>query len=291
MHTYQKFYCIFLFTIISLFNLNAQQKELDSGKKYTINSIKVTGAQNFNEQTVIAFTGLKKGDRIYIPGEKLSSVTKKLWEQNLFSDIAFYVTNIDGDLADLELYIVELPKLNEVTIEGIRKGKKKEILKDNDLKPGVKITKNLLTTTKNYITNKYRDDGFLNTQVIISTTPKLDSTGTEIAKDMKISIDRGKRVKVSPISFEGNDQLTKGKLRRAMKNVKRKNPLRFWKRSKYSESGFEEDKANVIEKYKANGYRDARITSDTLVVKNNKTVSLKLNIEEGRKYISAIFAL
>ena len=114
--TYKKVYSILLITILSIFTISAQQKELDSGKKYTINSIKVTGTQSFNEKTVIAFTGLKKGDRIYIPGEKLSTVTKKLWEQNLFSDIAFYVTNIDGDLVDLELYIVELPKMNEITI-------------------------------------------------------------------------------------------------------------------------------------------------------------------------------
>ena len=126
LHIYKKIYSIFLFTVFSIFSLNAQQKELDSGKKYTINNITVTGAQNFNEQTVIAFTGLKKGDRIYIPGEKLSSVTKKLWEQNLFSDIAFYVTNIMDDQADLELYIVELPKLGTITVEGIGKGKIKD---------------------------------------------------------------------------------------------------------------------------------------------------------------------
>ena len=99
---------------------SAQQNQLDSGTRYTINSITVTGAQSFNENTVIAFTGLRKGDRLYIPGEKLSTVTKKLWEQNLFSDIAFYVTNVNGNEVDLELYIVELPKLNEVTIEGLR---------------------------------------------------------------------------------------------------------------------------------------------------------------------------
>tara|TARA_R110002124_G_scaffold287364_1_gene474053 strand:+ start:87836 stop:90352 length:2517 start_codon:yes stop_codon:yes gene_type:complete len=267
-----------------VYSVNAQQKELDSGRKFVINSIKVTGAQSFNEQTVIAFTGLKTGDRIFIPGERLSEVTKKLWEQNLFSDIAFYVTNIDGELADLELYIVELPKMNEVTIEGIRKGKKKDIIQDNNLKPGVKITKNLITTTKNYIVNKYKDDGFLNTQVAISTTPYLDSTGTEIAKNMKISIDRGKRVKVSPLEFVGNENLSNGKLRRAMKETKRKNPIRFWKRSKYTESGLEEDKASIIKKYKSNGYRDARILSDTLIVKNDKTVALKLEIEEGKKY-------
>ena len=284
LHIHKKLYCIFLFTILSTYSLNAQQKELDSGKKYAINSIKVTGAQNFNEQTVIAFTGLKKGDRIYIPGEKLSSVTKKLWEQNLFSDIAFYVTNIVGDEVDLELYIVELPKLGNITIEGIRKGKKKEILKDNNLTPGVKITKNLITTTKNYITDKYKEDGFLNTRVIISTTSKLDSTGQEESKDMKIIIDRGRRVKVSPISFNGNNEIKKSKLRNSMKNVKRKNIIRFWKRSKYSESGFQEDKASLIEKYKSNGFRDARITSDTLIAKNDHTVSLNINIEEGKRY-------
>ena len=85
--------------------IQAQQKELDAGIKYEINNITVAGAQSYNDQTVIAFTGLKKGERIFIPGERLSEVTKKLWEQNLFSDIAIYVTKIDGDLADLEIYI------------------------------------------------------------------------------------------------------------------------------------------------------------------------------------------
>lgn len=284
MQPYKKLYCIFLFTVVSVFSLTAQQRDLDSGKKYTINNIEVTGAQSFNEQTVIAFTGLKKGDRIYIPGEKLSAVTKKLWEQNLFSDIAFYVTNIDGDKADLELYIVELPKLNTVTIEGIKKRKKKDILKENDLDPGTKITNNLLTTTKNKIKNKYKEEGYLNTQVVITQTPQVDSTGQEIGKDMTIKIDKGERVKVSDIDFEGNEKFSDGKLRRAMKNTKQKFFLRVFKRSKYTQDGFEEDKASIIKKYKASGYRDARITGDTLISKDDKNVALKLSVEEGDKY-------
>ena len=282
--SYKKLYCIVLFTVVTVFSLSAQQRDLDSGKKYTINDIKVTGAQSFNEQTVIAFTGLKVGDRIYIPGEKLSAVTKKLWEQNLFSDIAFYVTNIDGEKADLELYIVELPKLNEVTIEGIRKGKKKDILKENKLDPGTKITKNLLTTTKNKIRNKYKEDGYLNTQVIISQTPHIDSTGQEIAKNMTIKIDKGERVKVSDIEFEGNEKFSDVKLRRSMKETKQKFFLRLFKRSKYTKEGFEKDKVSIIDKYKASGYRDARIISDTLITKDDNNVALKLKVEEGDKY-------
>ena len=283
---YRKSYCIFLFTIFSVFSLQAQQKELDSGRKYTINQITVTGAQNFNEQTVIAFTGLKKGDRIYIPGEKLSQVTKKLWEQNLFSDIAFYVTNIEGDEVDLELYIVELPKLNEVVIKGdkIRKAKKKEIIKDNDLKSGAKITKNLITTTKNYITNKYKKEGYFNTDVTITTTPNIDSLGVEASRDMTILVNKGNRVKIKDINFEGNEQFSDAKLKRAMKKTKSKNLFRFWKRSKYTEEGIEEDRESILKKYKSNGYRDARIIEDTLRVLNDKTVALDIKLEEGDKY-------
>ena len=143
--------------MLSIFTIHAQQKELDAGIKYEINNITVAGAQSYNEQTVIAFTGLKKGERIFIPGERLSEVTKKLWNQNLFSDIAIYVTKIEGELADLEIYIEELPKLDEITIsgDGMRKTIIKEILKETELKPGLKITKNLITSTKNFIRNKF----------------------------------------------------------------------------------------------------------------------------------------
>ena len=281
---YRTLYCAFLFTMLSVCSLTAQQKELDSGTRYTINSISVTGEQSFNESTVIAFTKLKVGDRIYIPGEKLSSVTKKLWEQNLFSDIAFYVTNIDGDKVDLELYIVELPKLNEVVIEGVRKGKVKEIIKDNELKKGTKITKNLITTTKNYITNKFRDQGYYNTQVAFSQVPFNDTLGNLVGQNLKIIVNKGDRVKVKSIDFEGNEELSDKKLRSFMKNVKQKNPIRFYKRSKYTKTTFEEDKGTLIDKYKENGFRDARVLNDTLIVNDDKHISLELDVEEGKKY-------
>lgn len=284
LHTLKKLYLTLLLIVCLLPSAIGQQVNLDDPKLLTINSIEVTGAQSFNKQTVVAFTGLKVGDDIYIPGEKLSQVTKKLWAQNLFSDIAFYVTNIEGNKVDLELYIQELPKLNEVTIVGIKENKHKEILNENNLKAGAKITKNLITTTKNYVANKYKEEGFLNTKVIVSTKPVTDSTGTEIAQDMKIDINRGARVKVTAIDFKGNEALNDKTLRKAMKNVKKKNPIRFWKRSKFIASGFEEDKIAIIKKYKSNGYRDARILTDTLKVIDEESVALSLTLEEGKKY-------
>tara|TARA_B100000809_G_scaffold32263_1_gene28146 strand:- start:8747 stop:11341 length:2595 start_codon:yes stop_codon:yes gene_type:complete len=284
LNTYKKIYCILLFTILSIFTLSAQQLPLQGNKKYTIKSLTVSGEQSFNEKTVIAFTGLKVGDRIYIPGEKLSEITKKLWEQGLFSDIAFYVTNIVGDEVDLELNIVELPKIKDVTIVGVKKGKQKEIIKDNNLKPGVKITKNLITTTKNYIKKKYRGDGYFNTEVDITTVPYADSLGIEYSKHLTLTINRNKKVKISSIEIEGNKEMSDSKLKAAMKDTKEKNFFRVWKRSKFAESSYEIDKELMLTKFRSNGFRDARIINDSIYKRDDKNIVLKINVEEGKKY-------
>lgn len=274
---------LFLFLIIPLF-VFSQQNQLDSGKKYIIGELTVTGAQSFNELTVITFSGLKKGEEVYIPGERISNVIKKLWDENLFSDVNIYVTNIEDNIVDLEINIIELPTLNETTIEGIRKGKAKELLKELNLTKGKKITKNLLTTTENFIKNKYKDDGFFFADVMMLTKPVVDSTGEEVGQDLKITIDRGIKVKVKKIHVAGNNELTDRKVRRSMKNTKQKNPLRLFKRSKYIKSSYEEDKVALVSNYKENGYRDARIVSDSLAVLDEKNIELYLEIEEGRKH-------
>ncbi len=261
-----------------------QQNQLDTGKKYTIGEITVAGAQSFNELTVITFSGLKKGEEIFIPGERISNVIKKLWDENLFSDVNIYVTNIEENIVDLEINITELPTLNDATITGIRKGKIKELEKELNLNKGAKITQNLITTTRNFITNKYKNDGFYFADVKLRTTPEIDSTGTEVGQNLTINIDRGNKVKVGKIHIEGNEEMTDGKLRRSMKNTKQKNPLRIFKRSKYIQSGFNEDKVTLINEYKENGYRDARIISDSLVVVNDKRLDLYLKVEEGRQH-------
>ncbi len=272
--------CLVLLPLVAF----SQQNQLDTGKRYTIGEITVRGSQSFNELTVIAFSGLKKGEEIFIPGERISNVIKKLWDENLFSDVNIYVTNIEGNTADIEINITELPTLNEATLTGIRKGKSKELLKELKLNSGTKITKNLLTTTKNYISNKYKKDGFYFADVSLKTTPEVDSTGVEVGQNLSVNIDRGNKVKISKIHFQGNEALGDKKLRRAMKKTKQKNPIRLFKRSKYSKEAFLEDQVSLINKYKENGYRDARITSDSLVILNDKRLELFLNIEEGNQH-------
>ncbi len=274
------------FTILILFvslSISAQNIPGSNGKEYIIGEIKVTGITSYNENTVITFTGLKKGERIFLPGDRISKVIKKLWDLELFSDINFYISSIEGEVANLEINIQEVPELKEARVRGIKKRKAEELIKDNGLVKGAKVTENLITTTRNFITNKYRKDGFLNTKVNINIIPVKDTVATNKV-NMVVQIDKGDRVKVDRINITGNEQLSDARVRKAMKNTKRKRPLRFWKRSKYIKADYEEDKDKIITKYKEKGYRDARIVSDSLIVEDNNSVSLNINVEEGNKY-------
>jgi len=77
------------------FNIHAQDTPYIKGDEYILKDITVNGLKNFNEQTVITYTGLKKGQKIRIPGEQISAIISKLWKLDLFSDINFYLTNIE----------------------------------------------------------------------------------------------------------------------------------------------------------------------------------------------------
>jgi len=283
--TSMKHLFIALITLGSLV-AGAQEGVFENAQKYTIADITVKGNTVFNAQTIVTYSELTKGDIINIPGEEISNAIKKLWKSNLFSDIGIFLIKTEGDAAWLEIRLSDLPELNDVKITGVKKGKFEGIIKDNKLEKGTKVTENLVTTTKIYLENKYKKQGFLNSKVNINTIESIDSVNTNKSRvNMVVAIDKGEKVKIENITFEGNEILSDKKLRAAMKNTKQKNPIRILKRSKYIENDFKEDLTSVIDKYKENGYRDARIISDNLVKNDNKTVDLTIKVEEGNKYV------
>jgi outer membrane protein insertion porin family len=279
---YYSYFLTGLFLLLGYFNY-AQNQGFAKGRTYVVDSIKVTGLKSFNAQTVISYSGLRKGQKISVPGEQVSEIINKLWGLELFSDINFYVIKVDGEKIDLEIEIEELPTLTEVKVNGLKKGKIETIIKDTELSAGKKLSESFLTNTKNYIENKYKKDGFLNTKVNLNTI--LDTVGKNTYK-MVVNVDRGPRVKIDKINFEGNEIFKSPKLRSKLKKTKHKRSIRFWKKSKYTENDFQEDLVGLVNFYKEEGYRDARIISDSLIRDENdsNSISLNLQIEEGKKY-------
>lgn len=269
---------LFLFTNLIAFG---QEASYEDGKKYILGGLEITGVKSYNEQTVITFTGLRVGQPITLPGEEISAVINKLWALELFSDINFYITDIKGEEVFLELNIVERPTLTDVTVYGVKKRKVADIINDTDLKKGKKITQSLINNTENYLKNKYKKQGYLNTKVNIATA--VDTSETN-AQKMVINIKKGEKVKISDITFDGNEEMSAKKLRKALKKTKKKKFYRFWKKSKYIEEDYKNDLTTLIEKYAESGYRDARVISDTITNVNENNIKINIKVEEGNKY-------
>ena len=279
---------ILLFFTILIFGSIDQTKAqdripFDQGVPYILAKVKVTGKVTYNEQTITTFAGLEKGQRITVPGEEISNAVKKLGKLGLFSEIDFYTNKIVGDSIYLDLVINELPKLEEVKFTGIKKSKIEGLIKDNGLTKGKIVNENLITTTKNYIENKYKKDGFYNTKVNINVIA--DSTKNANQVKMLVNIDKGDKVKVKSITIEGNQKMSVAKVLKAMKNTKKQSPLNVFKASKYIKEKYKEDLDNIVKKYKEKGYRDARVVSDTIIYdKKLNKIAIKLKLEEGNKY-------
>ena len=277
---------LFIAFIFSSITVSAQIENTENSTTYTIGEITVAGSTSFNAESVITYSGLRAGQEITVPTTPLSKIgeaVKKLWKLNLFSSIDIYISSIEGNTANLEIELKDLPELKDVVIQGVKKSKFEDIIKDNKLNAGVKVTENLITTTENYLENSYQKKGFLKANVTITTSEVTDSIEKQRV-NMKLNIDKGDKVKVKDIVFNGNEKISRKKLRKAMKNTKKKNPIRVFKRSKYIEADFEEDLTSIIDKYKENGYRDARIISDSLIYNSDNTITLNIQLEEGEKY-------
>lgn len=263
--------------------------------RYRLGTIRVTGNYHFNELTIFTYAGLEKGQEITLPGEEISDAIKKLWKTGYFSDINVYQTSIEDDVLNLEINLNELPRLKNVDFVGLKKSKKEELLKELSLATtnkdksvevvkGKIINENLISTTKYYLTNKYKKEGYYNTKITIDQRLHDDKKNA----DLIINIDKGNKVRIASIDFDGNSQLSDGTLRKAMKKTKVKsplNPLRIFKPSKFIANEYKNDINSVIDAYKSKGYRDARILEESVVYNEKKNdVDVKIKLEEGKKY-------
>lgn len=271
-----------------------QQNHQDNNPVYTENQkgtyiledIVIDGVKKYTPAQVLRFTGLNKNEEVEIPGQKISNAIKKLWETDNFSEVEVYVQSIEGENVVLKFNLQDLKELGEVKIvgKGISKSKAEKIAKDNDLKPGTKITNNLVTTVKNKIPQEYINKGFSDAHITIEDRV---NAGDPNLVDWTINVDKGKRIKISHIEFEGNEHFTDAKLRKkGFKDTKQRgfSLTRIFKPSRFIPEKYEADKKNLINFYQSEGFRDAQIVSDSVWRDKNRNYQINVKLAEGKKY-------
>lgn len=262
-------------------NLTTDEREI-----YYLKDIVVEGVKKFSSAQVLRMSGLTKNEQIEFPSMKISSAIKRLWETESFSTVEVFVHSIEGNQLVLKFVLQDLKDLGEVNItgKGISKSKKEEIIKNNELKPGKKITNNLISSLQNKIPQEYINKGFADAKIQIKeSTNEADPMMT----NWNINIEKGKKVKISEINFQGNKEIPSKKLKN--KGFKETKERRIGiggilKPSKFVKEKYEEDKKKLISYYQSLGYRDARIVSDSVYRVPSGDYKIDVKISEGKKY-------
>ena len=251
-------------------------------KKYEIAGISVSGIPSSDAYLIINHAGLSVGDRVEIPGNAITTATKRLWRQGLYSKVEINVSKIVGDRAWLEIVLRQQPRLSELRFEGISNGDKKSLNERLGMVEGQQITPNIIARAKQIIEKFYADKGFKNAKVNIVQQPDLTKENQVI---LTAYIDRNNKVKVHKIYIDGNEVLSDNKVKRAMKKTNENgNLLNLFKQKKFVDSDFQDDKIRIIDKYNELGYRDAKILKDSVVSYDDKSVDVYITVDEGKKY-------
>jgi outer membrane protein insertion porin family len=250
-------------------------------KEYELGPIRVEGVDNFDHNTIKLISGLRQGLRVMIPGEKITKAINNLWDEGVFSNVEI---SVEKELMGIVYLVIKLearPKLSRYKFNGINKREADKIREEIDLFSGRTITENLVFTTSNKIKGYFREKGYYNVSVNIKRN--IDTLINE-SEYFYISINKGKKVGIKTIEIEGVSSIPMWKLKMAMKDTKQKAPWRIFKRSKFTNAGFERDKEALLNKFYAIGLRDAAITYDTVYLKNPKDLHVKIKVDEGKKY-------
>ena len=87
-------------------------------KTYEIGGITYDGAENFDTRVVQLVAGLQVGDRVRVPGDKISAAVENLWKQGMFEDVQICVSRIQGNIIFLKIILKERPRMDKFSFTG-----------------------------------------------------------------------------------------------------------------------------------------------------------------------------
>ena len=290
-------------------------------KTYEIGGIRMFGAERLDPDAIKLVSGLKVGKKIKIPGEDLAMAIKNIWDQGLFADVYITQEKVIGSTIFLNIHVKEQPRLSRFSFEGAKKSEVDELREEINLYKEKIVTENLLKTTRRIIKSYFIDKGFLNVDVALEKTPDSSYVNHVL---LNIDIKKGKKVGIEVIEVYNNKALTKGAVRRSLKETKQRlvfkpledfdgmllGAMKAWfdgvdstkalkymgdyfedrvkmnifKSSKFIRDNYTADKEMLIAKYNKKGYRDARILKDSIVKVDDKNIKLVLVMDEGPQY-------
>ena len=278
----------FLFAVLlllpaGLFAQDGYDVDYSRPRKFIVGGVTVEGNHYFTDQQILQLTGLSQGMEVTIPSETISSIITRLWGQKFFEDVSLEIDHLSParDSVYLKLCIEERPRVSRWTFTGVKKSDEKELRDRLHIRRGGEFSDYVREASTDVIKKYYDEKGFLNANVDITTS---QDTVIRNAIRVNFGVDRGDKIKIKTINFEGNDDVKEFKLARSMKKTKSNKWYNFFSSKKFNSKEYEKDKKNLISAFNEAGYRDARILKDSIYYVEPNRLGIDFKFDQGEKY-------
>ena len=257
--------------------------DYNAPEKYILGGVDVEGNTYFNDQQILSLTGLRKGMQVTIPGEEVTAVVNRLWQQRYFDDVSLQIDSLSSakDTVWLKIVLQERPRVSRWTFSGVKSGEKKDLQERLNLRPGREFSEYISSASVDIIKRYYKEKGFQLVDVQVQTAK--DSV---IRNAMRVNfhINRGEKVRVRDINFIGAEGVKEFKLAKAMKKTKANKIYNIFKSKKFIEKEYKTDRRTVLEAFNEAGYRDARLVRDSLYYVEPNKLGIDMVFDRGDKY-------
>ena len=258
-----------ILSLLFVFNLSF----INFSNSDILKKIEIFGNDRISNETIAMFSEVEINDNIN--SNIINKVLKNLYDTNFFQDVSIKFTN-----NILEIKVVENPIIQNITYEGIKSNRIKDlIVSSTKLKSRSSFNDLIFRKDKESIKSELKILGYY--------FPSIE-TYIEDLKDNKINltynINLGEKAKIKKISFIGDKKFKDKKLKSIIVSEESK----FWKfitsKKFVNENLISLDKRLLKNFYLNKGFYDVQIDSSFAKLINQKEFELIFNIQANEKF-------
>ena len=253
-----------------------------------IGGLAVEGVEGYEDYVLTNLSGLSVGQQIEVPGQEITEAVKRYWRHGLFSRVKITADSLVGSKIYLCIHLSLRPRVSTINYNGLKKSEREDMEAKLGIMRNAQITPNMIDRAK-ILAKKYFDSkGYKNAEIEIMQRDDVTGKNQVI---LDINVDKKAKMKVRHLIFEGNENLTSGKIKGgffskgAFGKIHEAGKLQnFFKSKKFTDERYKEAKDALVDKYNELGYRDMTILGDSVWNHDEKHVNVLVRVEEGQKY-------
>lgn len=243
-------------------------------KQKTIAVIKVKGNKAISSATVLSKIKSKPGD--VFSQDQLNSDLKRLFSLGFFTDISIETEDYETGRA-VTFVVVERPLISQILFVGNKAIRSEKLKKEIKSAENEMLDETKLKTDIEQLKNMYKKRGFQR----VEAEYKISIDKEKNTAKVTITIDEKSRLKIKRIDFIGNRNISSKQLRKSIST----RPDSLFTSGYLREETLETDLEKLKYLYESKGFLDAKITYQIQYDPTGRWITLRIEIEEGKKYV------